>query len=110
MVCRRVAVVVLAGLALLAFVPGSADAQSAIAGFVKDTTGAVLPGVTVEASSPALIEQARTATTDANGLYRIIDLRPGALHGDVHPARLQHRSGAKGSSSRRTSRRRSTRS
>ena len=77
------------GLALLAFVPERADAQSAIAGFVRDTTGAVLPGVTVEASSPALIEQARTASTDANGLYRIIDLRPGRLHGDVHAARLQ---------------------
>ncbi len=69
--------VVLAGLALLAFSPDRADAQSAIAGFVRDTTGAMLPGVTVEASSPALIEQTRTATTDANGLYRIIDLRPG---------------------------------
>jgi Carboxypeptidase regulatory-like domain len=77
MVSRRVAVVVLAGLALLAFVPDRADAQSAIAGFVRDTTGAVLPGVTVEASSPVLIEQTRTATTDARGLYRIIDLRPG---------------------------------
>ena len=44
---------------------------------MRDTTGAVLPGVTVEASSPALIEQARTASTDVNGLYRIIDLRPG---------------------------------
>jgi hypothetical protein len=77
MVSRRVAVVVLAGLALLAFSPDRADAQSAIAGFVRDTTGAMLPGVTVEASSPALIEQTRTATTDANGLYRIIDLRPG---------------------------------
>jgi len=69
-------VVVLAGLALLALSPDRADAQSAIAGFVRDTTGAMLPGVTVEASSPALIEQTRTATTDANGLYRIIDLRP----------------------------------
>jgi hypothetical protein len=77
MVSRRVAVVVLAVLALLVFLPDRADAQSAIAGFVRDTTGAVLPGVTVEASSPALIEQARTATTDASGLYRIIDLRPG---------------------------------
>jgi hypothetical protein len=76
MVCRRVAVVVLAGLALLVL-PDRADAQSAIAGFVRDTTGAVLPGVTVEASSPALIEKVRTATTDDNGLYRIIDLRPG---------------------------------
>jgi carboxypeptidase family protein len=77
MVSRRMAVVVLAGLALLASLPDRAEAQSAIAGFVRDTTGAVLPGVTVEASSPALIEKIRTATTDANGLYRIIDLRPG---------------------------------
>jgi hypothetical protein len=77
MVCRRVAAVVLAGCALLAFTPGSANAQSALAGIVKDATGAVLPGVSVEASSPALIEGVRTVTTDANGLYRIIDLRPG---------------------------------
>ena len=77
MVCRRVAAVVLAGFTLLAFSPGRASAQSAIAGIVKDATGAVLPGVSVEASSPALIEGARTVTTDVNGLYRIIDLRPG---------------------------------
>jgi hypothetical protein len=77
MVSRRVAVVVLAGLALLAFVSDRADAQSAIAGVVKDATGAVLPGVTVEASSPALIEKVRTVTTDMAGLYRIVDLRPG---------------------------------
>jgi hypothetical protein len=44
---------------------------------VTDATGAVLPGVTVEASSPALIEQTRSAITDSNGLYRIVDLRPG---------------------------------
>jgi hypothetical protein len=48
-----------------------------IAGVVKDTTGAVLPGVTVEASSPALIEKVRTATTDDQGQYKILDLRPG---------------------------------
>src|SRR5438046_5052604 len=56
-------------------------AQSAssgtIAGVVKDTSGAVLPGVTVEAASPALIEKVRSAVTDANGQYRIEDLRPG---------------------------------
>src|SRR6266550_4570725 len=52
-------------------------AQSALAGVVKDTTGAVLPGVTVEASSPALIERVRVATTDSSGVYRIVDLRPG---------------------------------
>ena len=54
-----------------------AAAQSAVAGAVTDATGAVLPGVTVEASSPALIERAKTTTTDASGQYRIVDLRPG---------------------------------
>ena len=57
--------------------PAAALAQSAIAGVVTDSTGAVLPGVTVEASSPALIEQTRSVVTDASGLYRIVDLRPG---------------------------------
>jgi hypothetical protein len=52
-------------------------AQSAIAGTVKDSTGAVLPGVTVEASSPALIEKVKTTNTDQEGQYRIVDLRPG---------------------------------
>ena len=54
-----------------------AAAQSAVAGVVTDATGAVLPGVTVEASSPALIEKAKTTTTDASGQYRVVDLRPG---------------------------------
>src|SRR5688572_5370321 len=64
---------------ILAFLllPGVAWAQSAIAGVVRDTSGAVLPGVTVEASSPALIEEVRSAVSDENGQYRIIDLRPG---------------------------------
>jgi carboxypeptidase family protein len=66
-------VVALAGLAL----PATARAQSAFAGVVKDTTGAVLPGVTVEASSPALIEKVRSVTTDSNGAYKIENLRPG---------------------------------
>ena len=57
--------------------PETTWAQSAFAGTVKDTSGAVLPGVTVEASSPALIEKVRSAVTDENGVYRIIDLRPG---------------------------------
>ena len=48
-----------------------------LTGVVKDASGAVLPGVTVEAASPALIEKVRTAVTDGTGLYRIIDLRPG---------------------------------
>ncbi len=70
---------VLAGVVTLGvlLVPTPARAQSAIAGVVKDTTGAVLPGVTVEVSSPALIEQSRAATTDSEGQYKILDLRPG---------------------------------
>ena len=67
----------LVALAWLAFTPGAAFAQSALAGVVKDTTGAILPGVTVEASSPVLIERSRVVTTDEAGLYRIVDLRPG---------------------------------
>ena len=77
---RRVFACALVALVVLAL-PGLASAQSAstgaIAGVVKDTTGAVLPGVTVEAASPALIEKVRTVTTDAQGNYKIADLRPG---------------------------------
>jgi len=58
-------------------VPAMAHAQSGIAGMVKDTSGAVMPGVTVEASSPVLIEKVRSAVTDGSGRYNIIDLRPG---------------------------------
>src|SRR5256886_4848663 len=66
------------GAALLMLLPVIASAQtSAIAGTVKDTSGAVLPGVTVEASSPALIEKVRSAVTDGNGQYKIEALRPG---------------------------------
>ena len=64
--------------ALLALIPAAAFAQtSAIAGVVKDTSGAVLPGVTVEVSSPALIEKVRSAVTDSSGQYKITTLRPG---------------------------------
>src|SRR3954468_7290510 len=63
-------------LVLLAL-PTAARAQSSFAGVVKDATGAVLPGVTVEAASPALIEQVRSANTDSNGAYKIENLRPG---------------------------------
>jgi Carboxypeptidase regulatory-like domain len=61
------------------FVPKAASAQdrAAIAGVVKDTSGAVMPGVLVEASSPALIEKTRTVVTDGAGQYKIIDLNPG---------------------------------
>jgi hypothetical protein len=58
--------------------PAVAAAQTgSIAGVVRDTSGAVLPGVVVEAASPALIEKLRTATTDEKGQYKIVDLRPG---------------------------------
>src|SRR5688572_12826477 len=55
----------------------SAYAQASIAGIVRDTSGAVLPGVTIEASSPALIEKTRSAVSDGSGQYRIENLRPG---------------------------------
>jgi hypothetical protein len=63
--------------ALAVLVPTIAFAQATITGTVKDTSGAVLPGVTVEASSPVLIEKVRTVVTDGSGQYRIVDLRPG---------------------------------
>src|SRR5688572_16022163 len=65
---------VLAGVLLL---PASAFAQASIAGSTKDASGAVLPGVTVEASSPVLIEKVRTTVSDGSGLYRIVNLPPG---------------------------------
>ena len=52
--------------------------QATIAGVVRDTSGAVLPGVTIEASSPVLIEKSRTAVSDDTGRYRIIALNPGS--------------------------------
>ncbi|MBI4263526.1 MAG: TonB-dependent receptor, partial [Acidobacteria bacterium] len=61
----------------LLLVPMSALAQGTIAGVVTDASGAILPGVTVEASSPALIEKVRTAVTGETGLYSIPNLRPG---------------------------------
>jgi hypothetical protein len=62
---------------LLVLLPSAGFAQASIAGLVKDSSGAVLPGVTVEASSPELIEKVRTAVTDEAGRYRFADLRSG---------------------------------
>ncbi|MBI3492739.1 MAG: TonB-dependent receptor [Acidobacteria bacterium] len=73
---RNISHQVLAALAVVLF-PVAAFAQAGIAGVVKDTSGAVMPGVTVEASSPALIEKTRTAVTDSAGQYKIVDLPPG---------------------------------
>ena len=64
-------------LAWFILAPTAVHAQASITGLVKDTSGAVLPGVTVEASSPVLIEKSRAAVTDGTGQYRIVDLRPG---------------------------------
>src|SRR4029453_9950453 len=75
---RTLASRVVVGVASLALWPMVASGQtSAITGTVKDASGAVLPGVTVEVSSPALIEQTRSATTDGSGQFKIIELRPG---------------------------------
>src|SRR5689334_19753356 len=67
----------LALVAGFAVAPSTALAQASIAGTVKDSSDALLPGVTVEASSPALIEKTRSAVTDGTGQYRIENLRPG---------------------------------
>jgi hypothetical protein len=74
--CGRLSAAVLALLVIL--LPAVASAQGTITGVVRDVSGGVLPGVTVEASSPVLIEKLRTSTTDAAGQYRIVDLRPGS--------------------------------
>ena len=72
---RALAIKVVAFLFLI--LPATAYAQASFSGVVRDTSGAVLPGVTVEASSPVLIEKVRSATTDGDGRYIIQDLRPG---------------------------------
>ena len=76
----RVAIPSLRALTLavgILLLPALAQAQSAIAGVARDDSGGVMPGVTVEASSPALIEKSRVVVTDDQGAYRIVDLRPG---------------------------------
>src|SRR4051794_36630054 len=57
--------------------PSRAFAQGTLTGTVRDQTGGILPGVTVDASSPALIEKVRTGITDGSGQYRITGLNPG---------------------------------
>jgi hypothetical protein len=74
---RRFSPVLLAAFGFLLLFPAAGSAQSAFSGIVRDTSGAVLPGVTVEASSPVLIERTRSTVTDDTGRYTIADLRPG---------------------------------
>jgi carboxypeptidase family protein len=71
-------VTVLALVATVVLFPSAASAQEgSIAGIARDASGGVLPGVTVEAASPALIEKVRTAVTDGTGQYRIVNLVSG---------------------------------
>ena len=76
---RQVLVRGASALLLLTVLPAVALAQASITGVVRDSSGAVLPGVTVEASSPSIIEKVRTAVTDGSGTYRITELRPGGF-------------------------------
>src|SRR5687768_18026673 len=62
---------------LIVLLPAVASAQTSVAGVVRDASGAVLPGVTVDATSPVLIEKVRTAISDSTGQYRIAELPPG---------------------------------
>ena len=73
----RLAALAVIALLYLPAATAAQDAGSSITGVARDTSGGVLPGVTVEAASPALIDKVRTAVTDSDGLYRIVDLRPG---------------------------------
>src|SRR5678809_126244 len=74
---RVVCFLILLSISLLTGTSSAQTASGTIAGSVRDTSGAVMPGVTVEASSPALIEKVRSVVSDSQGLYRIVDLRPG---------------------------------
>ena len=77
-VLRQYAPALLLALGLLALpCVGAAQVLGTVAGTVKDPSGGVLPGVTVEVSSPALIEKVRSSVTDGSGQYRIINLPPG---------------------------------
>src|SRR5205085_1338787 len=78
MAFKHVMCVWLAALAIVMVGAATAHAQNgAIAGVVKDASGAVIPGVTVEAASPVLIERVRSVVTGSQGQYKIVDRRPG---------------------------------
>jgi hypothetical protein len=77
LILRRPGSVILVILAIVVLLPAAARAQSAFSGVVRDSSAAVLPGVTVEVSSPVLIEKTRSVVTDGEGRYTVVDLRPG---------------------------------
>src|SRR5688500_14532587 len=74
---HRLGLGILLGLAMLFLVPTVSSAQSAIVGLLTDDSGGVLPGVTVEVSSPVMIEGSKTTITDNQGRYRFVEMRPG---------------------------------
>ena len=74
---RKFGLALLLSFLSLLWLPAIAKAQSQISGQVKDESGAVLPGVNVEAASPVLIEKVRSVVTDDQGRYTLVDLRPG---------------------------------
>src|SRR5687768_5236999 len=71
------AVVLIAFVLAGAGIRAQGQSQASITGVVRDASGAVLSGVTVEASSPVLIERVRVASSDASGRYRVVELLPG---------------------------------
>ena len=105
---RRAASLCLSALSLLVLLPAAASAQSAFSGVVRDTSGAVLPGVTVEAASPVLIEKTPSVVTDDDGPLHDYRPPPGHLQADLHARRVSPRSCAMKSSWPAIRRRRST--
>ena len=102
---QRLGLGILLGLAMLFMVPAVSSAQSAIVGLLTDDSGGVLPGVTVEVTSPVMIEGSKTTVTDSQGRYRFEAMRPGTTSSPSHsPASA--RSCAKAWTFPRTSRRR----
>ena len=86
----RAIVRLLAIFAWVVLVPSAALAQAVIAGSVKDSSGAVLPGVNVEVASPALIEKVRAAVSDGSGSVPHRGSAARHVYGDVHAAGVQH--------------------
>ena len=84
---RRIAAAAVAGMLVIAAAAFAQQTNGGIAGIARDTSGAVLPGVTVEASSSVLIERVRTATTDGDGRFNFVDLRAGHVRGHLQPDR-----------------------
>src|SRR5215510_8573088 len=74
---HRLGLGILLVLACVLGAPAAASAQSAIVGLLTDDSGGVLPGVSVEATSPVMIEGSKTAVTDTQGRYRFVEMRPG---------------------------------